>query len=67
VRECGIVFLGITAGKWEVSLMWVQRLCKKNGIEGALDINCVWLIPQGAVKPDDAQKKKKFQKTCKIF
>ena len=61
------MFLDITAGKWEVSLMWVQWLGKKNRIEGALDINCVWLIPQGAVKPDDAQKKKKFQKTCKTF
>ena len=48
-----------TAEKWNVSLRWVQRLCKENRVEGALNINCVWLIPQNTVKPDDARKKKK--------
>ncbi|MDE7423530.1 MAG: helix-turn-helix domain-containing protein [Lachnospiraceae bacterium] len=44
--------------KWNVLLRWVQRLCKENRIEGAININHVWLIPQVAVKPDDARKKK---------
>ena len=48
-----------TAEKWNVSLRWVQRLCKENRVEGALSINRVWLIPQNTVKPDDARKKKK--------
>lgn len=36
------------AEKWEVSLRWVQRLCKENRIEGAMNINRVWLIPKNA-------------------
>jgi len=47
------------AEKWNVSLRWVQRLCKENRVEGALNINRVWLIPQNTFKPDDARKKKK--------
>ena len=46
------------AEKWNASLRWVQRLCKENRIEGAMNINRVWLIPQVAAKPDDARKKK---------
>ena len=46
------------AEKWNVSLRWAQRLCKENRIEGAMNINRVWLIPQVAAKPDDARKKK---------
>lgn len=56
------------AEKWNVLLRWVQRLCKENRVEGALNINRVWLIPQNTVKPDDARKKRKiFQKICKVF
>lgn len=36
------------AEKWEVSLRWVQRLCKENRIDGAMNINRVWLIPKNA-------------------
>ena len=43
--------------KWEVSLRWVQRLCKENRIEGAMNINRVWLIPKNAKKPSDARVK----------
>ena len=39
------------AEKWNVSLRWVQRLCKENRIEGAVNINRVWLIPKNAEKP----------------
>ena len=45
------------AEKWEVSLRWVQRLCKENRIEGALNINRVWLIPKKALKPADGRYK----------
>ncbi len=41
------------AEKWNVSLRWVQRLCKENRIEGVLNINRVWLIPKDAKKPAD--------------
>ena len=41
------------AGKWNVSLRWVQRLCKEKRIKGVLNINRIWLIPQNAKKPID--------------
>lgn len=41
------------AEKWNVSLRWVQRLCKENRIKGVLNINRIWLIPQNAKKPID--------------
>lgn len=46
------------AQKWNVSLRWVQRLCKKNRIDGAMNVNRVWLIPKEADKPTDARYKK---------
>lgn len=46
------------AEKWNVSLRWVQRLCKENRIDGAINVNRVWLIPQKASKPADARYKK---------
>lgn len=45
------------AEKWNVSLRWVQRLCKENRIEGVMNINRVWLIPRETVKPADARRK----------
>ena len=46
------------ADKWNVSLRWVQRLCKENRIDGVLNVNRVWLIPKEADKPADARHKK---------
>ncbi len=40
-------------GKWNVSLRWVQRLCKEKRIKGVLNINRIWLIPQNEKKPID--------------
>lgn len=45
------------AEKWNVSLRWVQRLCKENRIEGVLNINRVWLVSKDAQKPMDARLK----------
>lgn len=45
------------ATKWNVSLRWVQRLCKENRIDGVLNINRVWLIPQNSKKPIDKRRK----------
>ena len=45
------------AEKWNVSLWWVQRLCKENRIDGVMNINRVWLIPKTAQKPADTRKK----------
>lgn len=36
------------AEKWEVSLRWVQRLCKDNRVDGVINVNRVWLIPKEA-------------------
>ena len=41
--------------KWEVSLRWVQRLCKDNRVDGVINVNRVWLIPKEAKKPADAR------------
>lgn len=43
------------AEKWNVSLRWVQRLCKENRIDGVLNVNRVWLIPRGTDKPADGR------------
>lgn len=45
------------AEKWNVSLRWVQRLCKENRIDGAMNINRVWLIPKTVKKPVDRRLK----------
>ena len=45
------------AEKWNVSLRWVQRLCKENRIDGIINVNRVWPIPKDAKKPADARKK----------
>ncbi len=45
------------AEKWNVSLRWVQRLCKENRIEGILNINRVWLIPKETDKPVNGRRK----------
>lgn len=45
------------AEKWNVSLRWVQRLCKENRIDGIINVNRVWLIPKDTQKPADARRK----------
>lgn len=45
------------AEKWNVSLRWVQRLCKAERIDGALYVGRVWLIPQNTEKPADRRYK----------
>ena len=42
---------------WKISVRRVQRLCKENRIEGVLNINRVWLIPQKSKKPVDKRRK----------
>ena len=43
------------AEKWNVSMRWVQRLCKENRIDGAINVNRVWLIPKNAKKPSNTR------------
>lgn len=49
------------AERWSVSLRWVQRLCKENRIDGAMNVNRVWLIPINAKKPVDKRVKSRKQ------
>lgn len=53
------MFEYMTAGEaaelWKISVRGVQRLCKENRIEGAININRIWLIPNNARKPADAR------------
>ena len=46
------------AEKWNVSLRWVQRLCKEGRIEGTMNINRIWLIPKITEKPIDRRTNK---------
>ncbi|MFR7819698.1 helix-turn-helix domain-containing protein [Candidatus Pseudoruminococcus sp.] len=46
------------AEKWNVSLRWVQRLCKAGRIDGVMSVSRVWLIPKDTEKPIDMRKKK---------
>lgn len=46
------------AKKWNVSVRWVQRLCKEKRIDGIMNINRVWLIPKEAEKPTDGRHRK---------
>ena len=45
------------ANKWNISVRRVQRLCKENRINEAININRVWLIPKTAKKPADGRYK----------
>lgn len=45
------------AEKWNVTLRWVQRLCKEKRIDGVMNVGRVWLIPKNAKKPADGRYK----------
>ena len=42
---------------WDISVRRVQRLCKENRVEGAININRIWLIPRDTEKPADMRRK----------
>ena len=44
------------AQKWNISARQVQILCKNNRIEGAVQINRIWLIPVDVRKPTNVTK-----------
>ena len=45
------------AEKWNVTLRWVQRLCKENRIDGVINVGRVWLIPVSMEKTLDRRYK----------
>lgn len=56
------------AEKWNVSVRYVQNLCKKGRIEGARKFGKVWAIPEKAERPPDLRVKtglyKNWRKKC---
>lgn len=42
-----------TAEKWNVSVRYVQNLCKDGRIEGVVKFGKAWAIPEEAEKPSD--------------
>lgn len=44
------------AQKWNVTPRQVQVLCKNNRVNGAVQVNRIWLIPDSAKKPTNSYK-----------
>lgn len=42
-----------TARRWDISVRWVQALCRARRIPGAKRLGRVWLVPKDSVKPVD--------------
>ncbi len=49
------------AEKWGVSQRRVAIYCKQGRIEGAVIRGKMWLIPEGAEKPEDPRKARKVR------
>lgn len=43
------------AAHWDISARRVQKLCKEDRIDGAVNRNRIWLIPKKAMKPADGR------------
>ena len=49
----GYISVTQCASDWCLSIKYIQMLCRQGKIEGAIKENGKWLIPEGAVKPED--------------
>ena len=49
----GYMTIKETAELWGVSSRWIQTLCTRGDIEGAVKFGYVWAIPRSAEKPID--------------
>ena len=55
-----------TAKRWGISTRKIQILCSEGRIPSAMRIGHAWVIPDHAVKPQDARiKSGKYMKTAK--
>ena len=45
------------AEKWNISRRRVSKLCSEGRIEGAKHMGNLWLVPEGAKKPEDKRLK----------
>lgn len=43
--------------KWNISSRRIGILCNENRIEGVIKKGNMWLIPEGAKKPEDGRRK----------
>lgn len=43
------------AEKWGVTIRWVQELCAKHKVEGAVKFGKAWAIPRDTDKPADSR------------
>jgi predicted DNA-binding transcriptional regulator AlpA len=57
--ETAMGYLSIkqTSEKWNISVRWINDLCKAGRIPGATKIGSYWAIPEDAEKPKDARVK----------
>ena len=57
--EAAMGYLSIkqTAEKWNISVRWINDLCKAGRIPGVTKIGSFWAIPEDAEKPKDARVK----------
>ena len=53
----GYLSIKQTSEKWNISVRWLNDLCKNGRIPGATKIGTFWAIPEDAEKPKDARVK----------
>lgn len=53
----GYLSIKQTSEKWNISVRWINDLCKNGRIPGATKIGTFWAIPEEAEKPKDARVK----------
>lgn len=53
----GYLSIRQTSEKWDVSARWINDLCSRGRIPGAMKIGSYWAIPEDAEKPRDARLK----------
>ena len=46
-----------TAEKWNITTRWVQYLCERGKVEGAVLFGKSWAIPKDAERPPDSRRK----------
>lgn len=51
----GYLSIKQTSEKWNISVRWINDLCKAGRIPGATKIGSYWAIPEDAEKPADAR------------
>ena len=51
----GYLSIKQTSEKWNISVRWINDLCKAGRIPGATKIGSLWVIPKDAEKPADAR------------